>query len=149
MHEVWALGFNRITREVHLIVQVDVGDGVVGQFSSEYLTENECRITILGKISMNGSVEYFGIPDFHRTDGPTWDDNFLDPCSSWGDGGTNLNWGVQTGGPYRNVAMAWVLPSLPILLTKPGFRRAQTLLRSTSVMTSVVRGVTSLIVDAL
>ena len=63
-------------------MQVDVGTGVVGEFSSDHLTESGRRIPILGQISMNESVEYLGVPDFHRTDGPFWASNLLAPRSS-------------------------------------------------------------------
>ena len=45
-----------------------------------------------------------------------WAENLLAPRSSWGDVGTiNQNWGVQPGGPYINVAIAWgtTAPSCP------------------------------------
>ena len=79
MHEVWCSSSNGITREVHPTARVDVGAGVVLQSLSNYLTENGCRIPILGKISINESVEYLGIPDFHRTGGPMRDENILPP----------------------------------------------------------------------
>ena len=90
-------------------MQVDVGTGFVGQFLFGYLTENGRRIPILSQISISGSVEYLGIPDFHRTGGPFWAKNLLYPCSSWGDGGTptNQDWVVQPGGPYVSVAVVW------------------------------------------
>ena len=91
VHEVWAFSDDGITREVHLTAQVDVGAGVIGQFSSDYLTESGRRIPILGGISINGSVEWLGIPDFKRTGGPIWADNLLVPHSSWGDGATTTN----------------------------------------------------------
>ena len=90
-------------------MKVDVGTGVVGQFSSDNLTENGRRIPILSQISINGSVEYLGIPDFHRAGGTFWADNLLSPHSSWVSGGntTNQNWVIHTGGPYNNVSAAW------------------------------------------
>ena len=33
MHEVWCFGSDGITCEIHPEEQVDIGDGVVGQFS--------------------------------------------------------------------------------------------------------------------
>ena len=107
MHEVWDFDSDWITCEVHSTVQLDVGAGVVGQFSSNCLTENGRRIPILGKNFISGSVEYLVIPESQSTGGPMWAENFLAPRSSWGDGGTNHNWGVRTGGPYINVVMAW------------------------------------------
>ena len=49
---------------------------------------------IFGRISINGSVEYLGVPDFQRTGGPDWTANLLAPRYSWVDGGTttNQNW---------------------------------------------------------
>ena len=80
----------------------------MGQFLSDYLTENVCRVPILGQISTHGSVEYLVNPDFHRTSRPMWADNLLAVCSSWGDGGTsNKNRGVQPGGPHIIVVTAW------------------------------------------
>ena len=40
MHEIWCLGSDGITREVHPTAQVDVGNGVVGQLLFDYLSEN-------------------------------------------------------------------------------------------------------------
>ena len=56
IHEVWAFGSDGITHEVHPTAQVDIIAGVMGEFSSDSLTESGRRITILRKISMNGSV---------------------------------------------------------------------------------------------
>ena len=69
-------------------------------------------ILILGRISINGSVKWLGVPDFHRTGGPFWTANLLAPRSSWGYGGTttNQNWGIKPGGPYGSVAVMWIHP---------------------------------------
>ena len=75
MHEIWSLGINRVTREVHPKEQVDVGAGTVRQFLTDYFYENGGRISILGQISINGSVKFLGIPDFHRTSGPIFIEN--------------------------------------------------------------------------
>ena len=112
IHEVWDFGSDGITREVRLTARVDVGAGFVGEFLSDYLTESGCRIPIISRISINGSVEHFGVPDFHRTGGTIWAANLLAPRSSWGDGGTttNQNWLIQPWGPYGNVAAPWSRP---------------------------------------
>ena len=59
--------------------------------------------------SINGSVQWLGVPDPLRTDGPPSADNILAPSPSWGTGGTatNPNWGIQPGGPYGSVAIPW------------------------------------------
>ena len=107
MHEVRDLGSSGITCEVHPTAQVNSDAGFVGEFFSDYLTESGCRVPIIGQISINGSVEYLGIPDFHRTGAPFWADNILAPCSSWGDGDTttNQNWVIQPGGAYVSVSV--------------------------------------------
>ena len=108
MHEVWDFGSNGITHDVHPTAQVDVSAGVVGHLLSDYLTENGRIILILSKISINGSIEYLGIPKLHRTGGTIWDDNW-DPRSSWGEIGTttNNNWVVYSGGTHGSVGVTW------------------------------------------
>ena len=53
--------------------------------------------------SMNGTVEWLGVPEFLRNDGPPWTLNLLDPYENWEDIGsiTNPNWGSQSGGGFR------------------------------------------------
>ena len=70
---------------------------------TDYLTESWCRIPTFGINSNNGSVKWFGVLDFLRTDGPAWTANILALNPSWGDGGftTNLNWGSKSGGGFR------------------------------------------------
>ena len=89
MHEICPLGSEGVTREVYLTVWLDVGDGTVGQFLKNYLAENSRRIDILSQISINGSVKFLGIPDFHRTSGPMFIENLQAPhdTTGWGDGG--------------------------------------------------------------
>ena len=112
IREVWGFGEYDVTREVHLTVRVDVGTGVIGEFSPDYFTETWLRVPMFGRISINRSAELFGVPDFHRTGGPFWDDNLLVVRSSWGDGGTTThqNWGSKPGGPYGSVAVPWNCP---------------------------------------
>ena len=112
IHKVWAFGSNGIMCEVHPTARVDVGSVVVGEFLSDYITGSGHRIPIIGQISINGSVEYLGITDLHRTSGPFCDANLLAPCSSWGEGGTttNQNWVVQHGGLFGIVSVLWSRP---------------------------------------
>ena len=81
MHKVWAFYEDSVMREVHLTAQVDVSAGVVGEFASHYLTESGRRIPIFGRISINESVEWLGVPDFHSNNGLSWNSNLLDPHS--------------------------------------------------------------------
>ena len=56
---------------------------------------------------INESIQWLGVPDPLKTDGPPWIDNILDTSPAWGAGGTatNLNWGSQPGGPYGSFSI--------------------------------------------
>ena len=112
IHEVWTFGEDGVTREVHPTAQVDFGAGIVRDFTTNYLTGIWRRFPMFVKIYINGSVEWLGIPDFHRTDGLAWTAIILDPRPSLGDGGytTNTNWGSQYGGVSGSVAVPWNFP---------------------------------------
>ena len=123
MHKIWSLVSNDITCEFHPIAQVYVGGGTVGQFLTDYLSENGRRITILGQISINGSVKLLGIPDFNITSGPMFIENLQAPHSTtfWVDSGTsNQNWPVIPGGTCHNVSVAWrgAVPARPAYTPK-------------------------------
>ena len=70
--------------EDHPTAQVDVSSGFVREFATHYLTPSCRGIPIFGVNSNNGSIQWFGVPDFLRTDGPPWTANLLAPHSSWG-----------------------------------------------------------------
>ena len=55
VHKFWVLGEDGVIPEVHPTAQVDVGAGIVGEFSTCYLTDNGCRTPIFRKKSINGS----------------------------------------------------------------------------------------------
>ena len=111
IHEIWCLGSDSVTREVHPTAKIDVGAGTVGKFTTNYLAENGCRIPIIGQLSIKGSVKLFGIPNFPET----VDCGLLITCKIplWplvgGDANTSYqNLGVTTVGPYSNSVVAWV-----------------------------------------
>ena len=89
----------------------------MGEFLSYYLTKSGCRVPILSQISINGSVEYLGIPDFHRTGGKFWAANLLAPRSCCVDGGTSTNYNlvIKSGVPYGSVSDPWrgAVPTCP------------------------------------
>ena len=62
--------------------------------------------------SINGSVQWLGVPDLLRTDGPPWTDNLLDHYASWGDRGciTNPYCGSQPWGEPNSVSITWNRP---------------------------------------
>ena len=107
IYEVWTFGEDGVTREVHPTSRIDVGAGFVGEFATDYLTPSWRRVPIFGVNSINGSVQWLGVPHFVRTDGTAWTDNILDPSTSWGNCGTNTNpnLGSQSGVTYGSVSV--------------------------------------------
>ena len=97
IHKVWTFGEDGGTRGVHPKAQLNVGAGFVGEFATDQLTESWRRVPMFGRNFIHGSVEWLGITDFHRTDGPGCTANLLAPHTSWVDGGstTNPNWGSK------------------------------------------------------
>ena len=91
VYEVWTFGEDSVTPEVHAIAQVDVGAGFIGEFTSNYLTADGRRIPIFDRKSINGSVEWLGVPAPVRTYGASWADNILFTSTSWGASGTATN----------------------------------------------------------
>ena len=94
-------------REVHPTAHVYVNAGFVGEFVTDCLTPSWRRIPMFGVNSINGSVQWLGVPDFLWTDRPPWAGNLMDPSPSWVNGvtTTNPNWGSQPGGPNGSFAV--------------------------------------------
>ena len=53
IHELWCLGFDGISWKVHPTARVDVTDGTMGEFVTDYPAENGRRINIIGQIFVN------------------------------------------------------------------------------------------------
>ena len=64
IHELWCLGLDNISHILHPKAGVEVGSGTVGELTTNYLAENGLIISIIGKLSINGSVQFLGIPNF-------------------------------------------------------------------------------------
>ena len=62
IHEVWSQGLYNITCKVHPTALVQVIAGTVGEFATNYLTENGRRFQIIRQLSINGSVQLLGVP---------------------------------------------------------------------------------------
>ena len=113
IHDVWTFGKDRVTREVPPTARVDVGAGFVGEFATNYLTEYWRRIPMFGVNSINGSVQWLGVPAPLSTNGSPGTDNTFAPSFDWRTGGTdtNPNWGRKPGGAYGSVAVLWSGPA--------------------------------------
>ena len=59
IHELWRLDLDNISCGVHPTAQVEVTTGTVGKFVTDYLSENGLRTQIIGKISVNNSVQFW------------------------------------------------------------------------------------------
>ena len=79
IHEVWTFGDDKISPEYHPFARVDIGAFVGNCFGTNYLAVNGHRVPMYGRKSINGSVDWLGVPTFLRNDGPPWDDNILCP----------------------------------------------------------------------
>ena len=73
---------------------------------------------MFGRNSINGSVEWLGVPNFLKNYVPTWTLNLLAPYAHWGDRGssTSTKLGSGSGGYYDGVSINWNIPAcvLPI-----------------------------------
>ena len=78
-------------------MRVDVNDFVGEFFATNYLTPTWRRIPMFGSISINASVEWLGVPNFLRNDGPPWNLSLLIPNSNWGDRGSSTSHNLVSG----------------------------------------------------
>ena len=117
LHKMWCLGLDNFTCKIQLTVQVEVGAGTVGEFTTNHFAENGHIIRIIGQLYINGSVQFLGITNFFWNSGLLFILKNQAPTvpSGWGNSDTtNRNWGVIPGRPYRNVELPGVVLSLPI-----------------------------------
>ena len=61
IHELWCLVLGNITSEVHPTAQVEVIDGTIEEFVTDYLAKNGRKIQIIRKLSVNDSVQLLGV----------------------------------------------------------------------------------------
>ena len=138
IHEVWNFGEEGITREVHLTARVEVGSGFFGEFATDCLTPSWLIIPFFGVNSINESVQWLGISDFLRTDGPPRTDNLLDPGPSWVEDGTTT---FRTGQVNLVELIKFLLSCAVVLfvsfwLTSARVRKTSAVLRTASITIS-------------
>ena len=110
MHEIWCLGFNGVTHEVHTTAQVDVRAGTVGNFTTNCLAEKGCIIAINQPNSHQWKCQVFGYPQFPKNQ---WIHvNRESPISQWYHRlGTRCYLQSELrsypGVTYHNVSVAW------------------------------------------
>ena len=88
IHELWCLVLDRLLCEVYPTAQVEVPTGTVREFVTYYRAENGCRIHIIGKISINNSVQFLNVPVKAWRHGLPLIINLKDPYEAtwWGSG---------------------------------------------------------------
>ena len=94
MQKIWCLGYDSVTREVHTTAQIYVGADTVGQFATQYFSENVRRIPIIGQISVNINFKLLGIPADAWGCGLPFIDNVLAPT-------VNHGWGEKDTSNYN------------------------------------------------
>ena len=121
-----------------MIVWVYFGAGFVREIATDYLTGIWRIVPMFSSKSINGSVEWMGVPEFLRTNGPAGTANILSPCPSWVDRGsvTNLNWGSQYRGCSYNVSVPWNYPIRVLLVYTIWSLKTYPLLHATSLTIS-------------
>ena len=97
IHEVWTFGEDGVTPKVRPTTCVDVGAFVGECFATDCLTPTWRSIPMFGRNYINGSVEWLGIPNFLRNDGPLWNLNLLAPYANWGYKGSSTILNLVSG----------------------------------------------------
>ena len=131
----------KITCKVHLTSQVEVGAGTVAEFMNNYLAENGRTISIIRQLSINGSVQFLGIPD---SSGEVHC-SLLKPCNPLmsSQAGDTVIPSIRTGeldqGDLTTISQSLgVLPFLPAQITCIGFWLTCAMLRVASMTTYFV-----------
>ena len=89
IHVLWCLGLDKTSREVLPAEQVEVIAGTVGEFVTNYPSENGCRIQIIGQISVKDSVQFLGVPGHGGGSGLKFIYNLQSPVEATGRGSEN------------------------------------------------------------
>ena len=109
IHEFWTYREDGVTCKVHPTARVDFSARFVGKFAMDYLTSTWRRVPMFGRNYITGSVEWIGITNFLKYDGPPWNLNLLSPYYIWGYRGssTSPNWGSGSGGNSGSTSIPW------------------------------------------
>ena len=89
INKFWCLGLDRIFREVHPTAPVDILDGTVREFVTDYLAENGRPIVIIGELSANSSVKFWLLFDQAWGSGLPYIANLLAEVEATGWGSSN------------------------------------------------------------
>ena len=110
IHEMWCLGLYSIRREVHPTLCVEVTPGTVRYFMTNYLAKNGRIIKIIRQLSVNDSVQFWGLPDQAGGSGFPFICNLLDhvEATGWESGKyPNQEWGGRFNNPSSIMNIIW------------------------------------------
>ena len=96
INELWCLGLDRIYRKVHHTAREEILAGTVREFVNNYLDENGRQILIIGRLSINHSVQFLGLFDQAWGSGLPYITSLLAQveATGWvGCNNSNQNWG--------------------------------------------------------
>ena len=129
IHKLWSFAKDGITREVHPFARIDADNFSGDCFHTDYATEIGRRVFIYGQKSINGSVEWLGVPAPSYNTGVAWTEIILVPNPRWGDGRGYERWDLATryrprfGG--RSVPWRGTVPFCPDMFPVVWKMRAQ------------------------
>ena len=63
IHVLWCHGIDRICHKVLPYQRIEIPDGTVGEFVTDYISKNGRRNQIIGELSINGSVKLIRISE--------------------------------------------------------------------------------------
>ena len=63
IRKFWCQDLDRICREFNTNARVDIPDGTIREFVTEYLAENGHQIRITRELSVNKTVQFLGLSD--------------------------------------------------------------------------------------
>ena len=116
IHKLWCWDIGRICREVHPTVRVDILAETVKEFVTKYSSKNGGRNQIIGKLSINGSVQFIGLSEIWGN-GLTYIPNLLAHIeATWCvsiSNDSNQSWGES----FTDTTSMTSVPWGPVLLT--------------------------------
>ena len=123
INKLWFLGFDRIFPEVHPTAHIEIPAGILGEFVTDYISENGRWIAIIVQLFVNDSVQFLVLSEQAWGSGFPYIANLLDQVDTtvWDSSNNyNYNWEYVSTMPIAIPMFAGVLPLTPIILTFQG-----------------------------
>ena len=98
INELWCLSVDKIYHKVHPEARLEIPAGTVRELVTDYLAENGRHIPIIGKLSVDNSVQFLGLSDQAWGSGLPYIYNLVDQVEATGSdssNNSNQNWGIS------------------------------------------------------